>query len=127
MHTQTLILGLLAAAGTTVSALGCYSNGPTFSDMRGGSVDGAISHFCNNFVPRNFGGSQTVSHCYPFPEDNSADQVQMVIKNNQGGSQGISYDECYQSFEIERGACTHGSEQNHGGFWYRIDPNNGKC
>lgn len=127
MYTSNLILGLLAGAGTTVNALGCYSNGPTFSNMRGGSVDGAISHFCTNYVPRNFNSGQTISHCYPFPEINSGDKVEMVIKNNQGGSQGMSYDECYHSFQIECGACFHGSEQNHGGFWYRIDPNNGKC
>ena len=38
-------LGLLA---TSVSALGCYSRGPTYGDLTGGSVDGAIDYFCQN-------------------------------------------------------------------------------
>lgn len=122
------LLSLLAVSAPLANALGCYSGGPTFSDLSGGSVDGAIQHFCRTYKPANFAPGQIITHCYPFPENNSRDRVQMELKNNDGNSQqGLSYDDCVHNFSVERGACAHGSEQNHGSFFYRIDPNNGKC
>ena len=39
----------------------------------------------------------------------------------------IDYETCKAAFETELGGCSNGSEQNHDGFWFRIDPNAGKC
>ncbi|SPO06384.1 uncharacterized protein DNG_09073 [Cephalotrichum gorgonifer] len=39
----------------------------------------------------------------------------------------ITYEQCSEAFNIERSGCQSGSEQNHHGFWFRIDPNSGAC
>ena len=114
-------LGLLA---TSVSALGCYSRGPTYGDLTGGSVDGAIDYFCQNRAAAagELPNGATVSDCYPF--DGRRLEIQL---RNEGGSQSISVDDCASALYIEVGGCDHGSEQKHGDFWYRIDPNDGPC
>lgn len=39
----------------------------------------------------------------------------------------MTYDICRNAFETELGGCENGSEQNHDGFWFRIDPNAMSC
>ncbi|KAK3631649.1 hypothetical protein LTR56_016756 [Elasticomyces elasticus] len=39
----------------------------------------------------------------------------------------ISYDTCYNSFMLEAGAWDTGSELNHDGFWFQIDPEEKLC
>lgn len=39
----------------------------------------------------------------------------------------MTYDVCVSAFETELGGCENGSEQNHDGFWFRIDPNVFSC
>ncbi|KAK6860943.1 hypothetical protein PG995_004579 [Apiospora arundinis] len=120
-----LAQAILAFTATLVTANGCYSKGPTFSDLLGGSVDGAITDFCNNYRGSATGPNAEVTHCYPFTQ--SGNRLQMSLKNNQGNEQDISYDDCTKYFGVERSACSHGSEQDHGSFHYYIDPNDGNC
>jgi hypothetical protein len=117
------LISLLAASTSLVNANGCYSHGPTFSDI-GGNVDATVERFCRDFIPRTLAPRQTVSTCYGFGDLYG---LEMLVQNLEGVAKGLSYEECYQSFEIERTACSHGSEQVHGSFWYRIDPNDGSC
>jgi hypothetical protein len=42
-------------------------------------------------------------------------------------SRTLTFETCQEAFEAELAGCEHGSDQNHDGFWFRIDPNPGKC
>lgn len=39
----------------------------------------------------------------------------------------MTYDMCMKALNTEASACSRGSEQNHEGFFYVIDPNEGSC
>ena len=39
----------------------------------------------------------------------------------------MTYDMCMKALNTEASACSRGSEQNHEGFFYIIDPNEGSC
>ena len=122
---SSLALGLLATAATSVSALGCYSRGPTFGELTGGSVQGAIEYFCKNRAAAagEIGSGETLGDCYPFDGPRRID----IVLRNEGAVQGISEEACIEALDIEVGGCDHGSEQTHGDFWFRIDPNDGPC
>ena len=121
----TLAFGLLTSAATSVSALGCYSRGPTFGELTGGSVSGAVEYFCKNRaaaageIPSGAG----IRDCYPF---DGPRRIEIELRN-EGGSQGLSESACADALMTEVGGCDNGSEQKHGDFWYRIDPNDGPC
>ncbi len=118
----SLVLGVVAAAA--VDALGCYSRGPTFSDLRGGSIDGAVEYFCRNQASAAaIGGSVTVSDCYPF----GGQSLDIQIRNFDTGEHAAAEQECLDSLRTELRACGHGSGQDHGVFWYRIAPWPWKC
>ncbi|KAK8065249.1 hypothetical protein PG997_011996 [Apiospora hydei] len=74
-----LVQAILAFTSTLVAANGCYSHGPTFSDLIGGNVDGDIDDFCNNYR----GGNR----------------LQMSLENNEGSTQDLSYEDCTRFLE----------------------------
>lgn len=39
----------------------------------------------------------------------------------------MSYDVCMKALNVKASACSRGSEQEHEGFFYGIDPNEGAC
>ena len=122
---SSLALGLLATAATSVSALGCYSRGPTFGELTGGSVQGAIEYFCKNRAAAagELATGARLRDCYPF---DGPRRIEIELEND-GAAQGISEAACTEALNIEVGGCEHGSEQKHGDFWFRIDPNDGSC
>ncbi|KAK3615768.1 hypothetical protein LTR22_027304, partial [Elasticomyces elasticus] len=46
---------------------------------------------------------------------------------NDDAQTNMTYDTCFNAYWTEAQACDHGSEQNHDGFWFRIDPSGGAC
>ncbi|KAM7213313.1 hypothetical protein V8F06_011324 [Rhypophila decipiens] len=127
------LISLLACAiptmvtfSTRVSALGCYSHGPTFGDLAGGDrdVNAAIDDFCQKQTGSGFFPSDTRAGCYPYANNKRLD---MSIQNQAGSYQTISKDECIRHYQREKGACDHGSEQLYSPFWVYIDPNDGGC
>ncbi|KAK7967848.1 uncharacterized protein PG986_002125 [Apiospora aurea] len=120
-----LVQAILAFTTTLVAANGCYDGGLVFSDLIGGSVDGDINDFSNKYRGSASPPNAVVTHCYPFPQ--SGNRLQMSLQNNQGSSQDLRYEDCTRYFGVERTACKHGSEQDHGSFHYYIYPNDGNC
>lgn len=51
----------------------------------------------------------------------------VVHGNGPDGDIVLRQEDCLKAFETEVIGCASGSEQNHGGLWYRIDPNEGPC
>ncbi|KAL2070251.1 hypothetical protein VTL71DRAFT_13277 [Oculimacula yallundae] len=48
------------------------------------------------------------------------------VRGNDGPKE-ITYEKCIEWFNWEFGGCHLGGENSHDGFWFRIDPNYGKC
>lgn len=60
--------------------------------------------------------------------DDGWNHIDWAIEVRSGQTeQVITYETCKAAFETELGGCSSGSEQNHDGFWFRIDPNARKC
>jgi hypothetical protein len=62
--------------------------------------------------------------------DGSWNHINWEIRLQDGGSADnliMSYEKCVNALNRELGGCANGSEQNNGGFWYKIDPNYGPC
>ncbi|KAH7372188.1 hypothetical protein BKA64DRAFT_649389 [Cadophora sp. MPI-SDFR-AT-0126] len=53
--------------------------------------------------------------------------IDWAIRNTSGGEKVMTWQMCNDAFNTEVDGCKQGSEQTHGDFWYRIDPNNGGC
>lgn len=58
---------------------------------------------------------------------NEFNRIDWAIEKRDGGSKSIDYETCVNAFNTELGGCNQGSESNHDGFWFRIDPNHGNC
>ena len=66
--------------------------------------------------------------CDPGPNYDSYNHIDWAIEARDGQPGGlISYETCMAALQTEHGGCESGSEQYHSGFWFRIDPNSGKC
>ncbi|KAK5681513.1 hypothetical protein LTS10_006045 [Elasticomyces elasticus] len=50
-----------------------------------------------------------------------------VAHANDDAQTTMTYDTCFNAYWTEAQACNYGSEQNHDGFWFRIDPNGNGC
>ena len=110
-----------------VSALGCYPEGPKFTDLKSayGTVDGDIKHFCNYLILSSpYSPRDRTGHCYQFDNNKRLD---IAVTNTGTSLAEIGPDDCYADFETERGNCVHGSEQQYGNFTVLIDPNDGTC
>jgi hypothetical protein len=62
--------------------------------------------------------------------DGAWNHINWEIRLQDGGSVDslvMSYEKCVNALNRELGGCSTGSEQNNGGFYYKIDPNNGPC
>ena len=117
------VVALLAAVSTGVQAIGCYSGGITFNELRDNTVDGTITWFCANMVPYNVPSYTNFARCFRFGSNN----MFMSISNKDNYDKRFTYEECVAAFRREQGGCSHGSEQWALGIFIRIDPNDGAC
>ncbi|CAJ2507242.1 Uu.00g084280.m01.CDS01 [Anthostomella pinea] len=107
----SLIAALASSGGLVqVNALGCYSHGPTFSDLGPLDVDSSINNFCNSDKPGTFTFHQAVTHCYS--ASSSCKRMEVTLTNRNGNDVSLSAADCNHYFGTERSACSHGSEQN---------------
>jgi hypothetical protein len=60
-------------------------------------------------------------------ESTGTNRIDWAIKNEGSADATIDFQKCSDALNTEVGGCDSGSEQSHDGFWYRIDPNEGKC
>jgi hypothetical protein len=63
-------------------------------------------------------------NCDPGPSGNN--HIDWVI-NLSGPSKTITYDTCFNALMIELNGCPQGSTQNHDGFFFNMDPQEGNC
>jgi hypothetical protein len=68
-----------------------------------------------------------VEHGAPDFHDDGWNHLDWAIEVRDGQEKTIDYETCKAAFESELGGCSNGSEQNHDGFWFRIDPNARNC
>jgi hypothetical protein len=67
-------------------------------------------------------------NCDPGVPPNTFNHIDWAIEiRGNNPEKQITYEQCVAAFETEAGACHSGSEQNHDGFWFRIDPSSGGC
>lgn len=72
-------------------------------------------------------GSQCDPDCGG-PRVGTMSHISWEIKHNNDDAETVmSFDACNKAFLTELGGCSTGSEQNHDGFFYKIDPNAGTC
>jgi hypothetical protein len=63
----------------------------------------------------------------PIVTEAGTNRIDWAIKNEGSTDATIDFQACSDALNTEIAGCDSGSEQSHGGFWYRIDPNEGKC
>jgi hypothetical protein len=129
MRLTSLLPFLLLALTSTIKALGCYSHGLTWSDLgqydkangfyNFGSIEAACRVLAGTYTP---GTGKT--YCSSVGSAHVAFEMWNL---NSARTQSISYGQCLLDFEREMRAWSHGSEQDYGPWWVRIDPNSGKC
>ncbi|KAM0415640.1 hypothetical protein ACHAPT_013412 [Fusarium lateritium] len=62
------------------------------------------------------------------PPEGGFNRIEWAIEVRDGQTEHeITYEQCTEAFNIEASACESGSEQNHHGFWFRIDTEKGAC
>jgi hypothetical protein len=131
MYTTTsirLAFGILAASLPTALSLGCYSKGTTWDDFQRRvptSYYTSIWTTIANDMSGQYHGSERYALCYSYL--NSGVHINVVVTNNSKDSAYLEWEDIFIAIGTERDACEHGSEQNHGGFWYALDPNDGPC
>jgi hypothetical protein len=69
------------------------------------------------------------SQCKGKPNEvkTGTNRIDWAVKNEGSADATIDAQACKDALNWEIGGCDSGSEQSKGGFWYRIDPNEGKC
>ncbi|KAF4438680.1 NIF-domain-containing protein [Fusarium austroafricanum] len=62
------------------------------------------------------------------PPEGGFNKIHWAIEVREGQTEHeITYEQCIEAFNTELAACPMGSESNHHGFWFRIDPEMGGC
>ncbi|KAK5694541.1 hypothetical protein LTR97_009131 [Elasticomyces elasticus] len=117
---------------TQASAYGCYSGGITFSDFGTLSdVEGIIKSATDKLATqhRTLKAHERVNHCQTLHNQayGRQDRIDFTVQNRLDTSIGLNTFTLYEGFRYESIACPHGSEQDHGNFFYIIDPNDGPC
>ena len=108
-------------------ALGCYTTGLRYGDVssNNNSIAQARQRACQRFGGKTYSQGGGDSLCVSFPA--TRNRINFNIRNNAGTARYLSYSDCIAALTIEMNACSRGSEQNHGNFFYRNDPNAGLC
>ncbi len=129
------LIGSLAVLLPAVSALptspelGCYSRGPTWDDfakLDGTTADTLPSDVCSYLSDLPVKAGNQFNVCLQWPDHNNL-HVDVTLRNIGSGTNILSYVQCLLDVATEINGCSHGSEQNHGNFWYKLDPNDGSC
>ncbi|KAG8156912.1 hypothetical protein KVR01_013325 [Diaporthe batatas] len=141
MNISKIFLCLLGAA-STAAGLGwddkaeratCWNSGMEFSQMHDehdqpGNIEDAIIDYCANALPMgDWDRGHVVAHCYPFPKDNSGNRVNLEVKNEAYTKQSLAVDECIYAMKYLYHECWCGGANDYNGFFFKIDPNAGKC
>ena len=63
----------------------------------------------------------------PTVTETGTNRIDWAIRNDGTADATIDFQACSDALNTELGGCDSGSEQIHGSFWYRIDPNQGAC
>jgi hypothetical protein len=122
LYTATIIL---TTTLPFASANGCFSGGETYNQVGSHSDIVHARHVACNKMSGSFNANQLKIHCASFSK--SGNRINFSVKNNLDNSAHLTQNECLAAFTIEMNACDHGSEQDHGSFHYKDDPNAGKC
>ncbi|KAF9458543.1 hypothetical protein BDZ94DRAFT_83679 [Collybia nuda] len=126
MFSSTTKLAAIALLGltTSVNALGCYGSGLVYGDVsnNAGVIAGARNAACG-FFAGSYPQGGVKDYCYTV----GSNRINFEVRNNAGTTQSLSQSDCVAAMTIEMNACSHGSEQNHGSFYYYNDPNAGAC
>ena len=108
--------------GSKPEALKCYESCTPGTDISGSNpavIDAGVE-WCKSICE--------LEHGKPDFDDDGWNHIEWAIEVRDGqGEKTIDYDTFKAAFETELGGCSDGSEQNHDGFWFRIDPNARKC
>ncbi|KAK3703178.1 hypothetical protein LTR37_014655 [Vermiconidia calcicola] len=132
----------LTACVSQVKGLGCYDDGLLdnsdfkYSRLHGASRDtydevrNDINRFCNLMDGRTFRGDERFTDCstwevYDF-EEYSHINWEVSLYSGQGDWT-IRPDYCISALNWELDHCSNGSEQEHGGFLFKMDPNPEAC
>lgn len=102
-------------------ALKCYESCKPGTDISGSNsavIDAGVE-WCKSICE--------LEHGAPDLSDDGWNHLDWAIEMRDGQEKTIDYETCKKAFETELGGCSNGSEQNHDGFWFRIDPNARKC
>ncbi len=59
--------------------------------------------------------------------ETGTNHINWYIKNDMSTDAAIEFDKCNAALNTELGRCSEGSEQEHEGWWYVMDPNDGTC
>jgi hypothetical protein len=141
---KTLIPATALLFSTSANAIGCYVTGKSFDNMHGAlntfgvgtteEVKNDINTTCGIVAGKTFKrGDPSYSRCSTwevYVGDGAWNHINWEIRLQDGGSADslvMSYEKCVNALNRELGGCSTGSEQNNGGFYYKIDPNNGPC
>lgn len=132
---------IIAMAVQGAYANGCYANGPTFSDVTTSTT--LIENACKNKFSGSYVSGQTKSGCATYGSNRidmsvtrfsslpgttlSVAEYAVLPRNSKNLLTRFAMTSCTSAFTIEKNGCPHGSEQDHNGFHYYIDPNNGAC
>ncbi|KAK3658831.1 hypothetical protein LTR56_001702 [Elasticomyces elasticus] len=112
----------LLCLSTQTSAYGCYSGGITFSDFGTlNDVEGIIKG-ATDILAYQHSTLQPHERAY-----GRQDRIEFYVQNRLDTPTGVNTFTLYEGFRAESIACPHGGEQDHGNFFYIIDPNEGPC
>lgn len=128
----------------SANAIGFYVGGKNFGNMHGSLEASGVDTYeeekadikstCDIVAGKTFKhGDPPYSRCRTwevYVGDETLNHINWEIRLADGGSDDsfvMSYEKCVNALKRELDACATSSEQNNGGFWYKIDPNNGPC
>ena len=84
-------------------------------------ADQMSSGLCTLSCPSRCSGNR------PVVVEKGTNRIDWAIRNDGSADVTIGFQACSDALNTELGGCDSGSEQVHGSFWYRIDPNWGAC
>ncbi|KAK5683201.1 hypothetical protein LTS10_004732 [Elasticomyces elasticus] len=115
----------LLCLSTQASAYGCYSGGMTFSDFGTlNEVESIIKGATDKLATqhKNLQPHERISHCQILQDQayGRRDRIDFYVQNRLDTPTGTNTFKLYEGFRYESIACPHGSEQDHGNFFYII-------
>ncbi|KAK0634453.1 hypothetical protein B0T17DRAFT_502111 [Bombardia bombarda] len=125
---KATIAFITAHLSSTALGLGCYRYGKTWQQFdKADGNPGLVSicqEICAAYTWKDFEPGETRAYCL-----NAANyqlRVDTVIRNLIAAEVSCT-PFCLNACLTEAFGCSHGSEQNHNNFYFRLDPNGGAC